>query len=302
MENAFSQGKWLEVLRLAKELPKTDYWKQQSATLVQQATDKANAEAEQTLHTAYGKAISRDFDGALTALKQLPADVPAHAKVEEKIQEYTEKQQIQAVVNLQRAYDRAIAKDFGGALEYLQKIPKGTIVYAKAQAKIQEYTQKKKIQAENWLATAYTQALAQNFRGALASLEKVPSGTSLDAKVQEKTAEYTDKLNAWSNFWLQKAIQQASQKNYAGALSTLRKIPIGTDAYSQARDKISEYTEKQHQVGKNAGTAQPVAAALRQDLRAIPASPSIDRPSALVPDPFAPTLNSSDRMWNVNLH
>lgn len=302
MEDAFNQGKWLEVLRLAQELPKVDYWKQQSATIVQQATEKANAEAEKTLDTAYGKARTKDFSGALTTLKQVPEDIPIHTKAQEKIQEYTEKQQIQAVVNLQRAYDRATVKDFKGAIVHLQKIPAGTTVYTKAQQKIQEYTQKQKILAENWLATAYSQAIAHNFQGALTSLEKIPAGTDLDAKVQEKTAEYTDKLNAWANYWLKKANQQASKKNFRGALVTLGKIPLGTDAYAQARDKIAEYAGKQRQqVGKKAAPTQPVAVAPDRDLLSPPAYPLVDRSSARLPDSSIPELNSNSRVGGMEL-
>ncbi|UBF24731.1 protein kinase [Kovacikia minuta CCNUW1] len=300
MEAAFAQGQWLEVLRLAEKLPKVDYWKQQSESLVQQATEKANSETEKTLHTAYDRAIVRDFGAALTTLKQIPEAAPLHTKASEKIQEYTEKQQIQAVVNLQRAYDRAIVKDFSGAIAHLQKIPEGTTVYTKAQQKIQEYIRKQKIQAENWLATAYSQAIARNFQGALTSLEKAPSGTSLDSKIQEKTAEYTDKLNAWANFWLKKANQQANKKNFRAALVTLSKIPLGTDAYSQAREKIAEYKVKQRQqIGKKSKPTPPLAAADRD--RADPAYPLIDRQSISLPNGSIPGLDSYTRDFGVDL-
>lgn len=55
--------------------------------------------AHQLLQTAYNRAVERDFTGAVSWLKQIPEGTLAHSKVEAKLAEYTEKQQLQAQAN-----------------------------------------------------------------------------------------------------------------------------------------------------------------------------------------------------------
>ncbi|NJP08666.1 MAG: protein kinase [Leptolyngbyaceae cyanobacterium RU_5_1] len=241
-EQALNQGKWAEVRQLTQDLPKIPYWERRGAAVSQQANGKAETEANQLLQTAYDHARSRHFTEAIAVLKRVPADVPAAAIAQAKIQEYTQEQAIKAQSDLQKAYDRAIVREFTAALDYLRKIPTGTPAYAIAQQKVLEYTQKQKIRAQVLLRAANEKAANQDFLAALTSLEKVSQGSHLDPKVEVKIAEYTDRLNQQANQWLQKANQQANLGDMSGALASLEKVAIGTPAYAQARDKIAEYS------------------------------------------------------------
>lgn len=145
---ALQQGNELAVLQQAQGLPQIDYWQQRVQPLVQQSISQAEAAAAQLLRDAYGRAIVKDFTGAIVALKQIPEGTSVYTKAQEKLREYGEKQQIQAISHLQVAYDQAEAKTFDQALEALQKISGETRTYAIAQAKIREYTEKQRIQTE----------------------------------------------------------------------------------------------------------------------------------------------------------
>lgn len=245
IEDAFSQGKWLDVLKQSQKLPNIKYWQQQSVTLVQQALTNANADATQRLSTAYNFATEKNFTQAIAQLQQIPEGTTLYPQARQKIREYSEKLQIRSVVFLQRAYDRAIIGDFTGALTFLNDIPPDTIAYPKAQQKIREYTMKQKVQAESLLSKAIYRAERQDLVGAIAALGKIPPGTPVDTRVQEKTAEYTEKLYVLADRWLQQANEYARSNNLKRALALLEKIPLGTPAYATAREKIAEYTGKQ---------------------------------------------------------
>lgn len=147
-KTAFQQGNGLAVLQQAQGLPQNSYWQAQVKPLVEQSISQAEATAAQLLRDAYGRAIVKDFAGAIVALKQIPEGTSVHAKAQEKLREYGEKQQIQAVSYLQIAYDQAETKAFDKALETLQKISADTPTHATAQTKTREYIEKQRIRAE----------------------------------------------------------------------------------------------------------------------------------------------------------
>jgi len=142
VETAFKQNQWDEVLTAAAKLPRTSFWQEKSQSMVQQAQYQVEKEAYQLLQKAYDCAESRDFTSALNYLKQISKQATVYAKVQPKLTEYQEKQQIKADRLLQKAYDRASDQDFAAALNYLKQVPETTSAYPQAQAKIVEYTQK----------------------------------------------------------------------------------------------------------------------------------------------------------------
>jgi serine/threonine protein kinase len=260
MVNASNQGNWLEVLRQQKNIPPIAYWQDQATSLAREATDNANVAAQQLFTQAQTQAEKHKFAEAVASLKQIPQGTSVYAQAQEALRNYAQKQEGQSKTLLQNAFDRAIVRDFSSALAYLKQIPESDPTYAKAQEKIQEYTLKETIQAKSWLVAAYQQAEAKDFVAALTSLQKIPAGTTVDATVKEKTKEYTEKLYIWSNYWLQKANEQADAGDYGNAVASLKKIPIGTPAYSEAREKIDLYTAKKQQQPQNLATAKPSSA------------------------------------------
>ena len=107
-------------------------------------TEKQRLKGDYLLQQAYSRAVDKDFKGALPYLKKIPKDTPAYAKAQQKIAEYTQKQQIKANYLLQRAYDQAIARNFTQALDYLKQVPEDAPTYPKVREKILEYTEKQR--------------------------------------------------------------------------------------------------------------------------------------------------------------
>jgi len=113
-----------------------------------QSINPAETSAAQALREAYGRAIVKDFAGAIALLKTIPADTSVYARAQAKLREYSEKQQIQAVSYLQTAYNQAETKAFDHAIETLQDISQDTSAYVTAQTKMREYTEKQRIRAD----------------------------------------------------------------------------------------------------------------------------------------------------------
>ncbi len=145
--SAFQRDDWLAVLQQAQGMPPIAYWQNRIQVLVKQSTQQADSAAAALLKTAYDRAIAKDFGGAITALTQIPAGTSVSTRAQEKLREYREKQQIQAVSYLQVAYNRAESKEFDQAIEALKQIAADAAVYPKAQTKMREYTEKQQIRA-----------------------------------------------------------------------------------------------------------------------------------------------------------
>ncbi len=188
---------------------------------------------------------------------------------------------------LQQAYNRATDKDFVGALNILQQIPKQTKVYAKVQPKIAEYTEKRRIKADSLLQQAYRRATKQDFTGALALLKQIPNDTPAYAKAQPKITEYTQQQRFKASRLLQRAYNRASVRDFTRALEYLQQIPKDTPAYSKAQEKIVEYTEAQ---GLKAVTQKDKALTNR-------AAPT--QPFQL--DPFTRSQLSNDSSWSQQI-
>ncbi len=188
---------------------------------------------------------------------------------------------------LQQAYDRAIDKDFSGALNILQQIPKQTKVYAKVQPKIAEYTQKRRIKADYLLHQAYNRATKQDFTGALALLKQIPSDTPAYAKAQPKITDYTQKQSIMANRLLQRAYNLASVRDFTRAVEYLQQIPANTPAYSKAQTKILEYTQ-----------AQELKTATKKDTAPIN---RIAVTQSFKLDPFTGSQLSNDSSWSQEI-
>ncbi|WP_414528277.1 protein kinase domain-containing protein [Nodularia chucula] len=141
-EQALNERRWSDVLDVAPKLPDILYWQSKVDQLVQQAQVNIETETQNLLSQAYEKAIAREFSTAIEYLRQIPPESSAGALVQEKLAEYNEKRQIRAAYFLYNAQMKASVGDFNGAVKFLRKVPKNTPVYAQAQAKINEYTQK----------------------------------------------------------------------------------------------------------------------------------------------------------------
>ncbi|HYW19950.1 MAG TPA: serine/threonine-protein kinase [Nodularia sp. (in: cyanobacteria)] len=148
-EQALHGGRWSDVLDIAPKVPDILYWQSKVNILVQQAQVSIEKQTQNLLSQAYEKALAREFSTAIEYLRQIPQESSAGALVQHKLAEYSEKRQIRAAYFLHNAKIKASIGDFNGAVKLLRKIPKNTPVYAQAQAKVNEYTQKQQLQVKN---------------------------------------------------------------------------------------------------------------------------------------------------------
>lgn len=141
-QQALAESKWSDVIKLANEVPDILYWQVKVNELTQQAKSNIEVETQKLLAKAYAKAEARDFSTALEYLRQIPPESKAGALVQEKLVEYNQKRQIRAAYFLHQARKQALAGNFNHAVAFLRKIPEDTPVYAQAQLKLNEYSQK----------------------------------------------------------------------------------------------------------------------------------------------------------------
>lgn len=183
IQTAFAQNQWSDVLDLAEHIPNIAVWEQKIAPIANQAQANLDKEAYQLLQQAYNRAIDRDFSTALKYLKKIPNRTKVYPKVQSKIAEYTQKENIKSEYLLQEAYSRAATSDFTGALEYLKQIPQDTPTYSQAQKKIEEYTEKQRMLAHRLLQRASHRLNVQDFTGAIAYLPQITENPSANQSI-----------------------------------------------------------------------------------------------------------------------
>ncbi|MEH2409252.1 serine/threonine-protein kinase [Nostoc sp.] len=148
-ETAFHESRWSDVLHTASKVPNILYWQSKTRKLVQQASVNIETQTQDILAKAYEKAREKDFSTALQYLRLIPQESHAGTLVQEKLAEYNRKRQIRAAYFLQKAYKQASIGDFDRAVKFLRNIPNDTLVYAQAQVKLNEYTQKQRVRTDN---------------------------------------------------------------------------------------------------------------------------------------------------------
>ena len=163
-ENAVSEGRWSDVLKVAPIVPDILYWQTKTDRLVAQANRHIEVQSKTLLAKAYERAGAKDFNEALNYLNQIPKNNSTNPVVELKVAEYTQKRHVRAAYILQQAYKKATNQEFNAAVKYLEQIPEDTSVYATAQAKLIEYTQKQRFATgeEVAMSTAQTSNLTRN--------------------------------------------------------------------------------------------------------------------------------------------
>lgn len=140
---------------------------------------------------------------------------------------------------LQQAYNRAIARDFAGALDSLDRIPSGTSAYEFARAKILEYTEKQRykleVEAHQLLQQAYNRAESKDFAAALGFIKQIPKGTLAHAQVQTKLVEYSKKQRQWTE-----TLEATGIKPSSNAIAAASQQPMLQSAPSLEISKRSD--------------------------------------------------------------
>lgn len=193
IEQAFKDNRWADVLRSASQVPDILYWQSKTDKLVEQAHINVEAESKNLLAKAYQKAGARDFSSALDYLQQIPTESSTSSVVKQKLAEYNQKRQVRAAYFVQEAYNKAATGDFDGAVGFLQQVPQDTPIYAQAQAKLIEYSQKQRLQADKIPSD-------DSRRSQLPEIEKVATspitkGMWTDSFISSKTATKLDNFH-----------------------------------------------------------------------------------------------------------
>ncbi|MEB3220234.1 MAG: serine/threonine-protein kinase [Nostocales cyanobacterium 94392] len=145
---AFKESRWTDVIRSKANIPNIKYWQTKTDRLIEQAQIYIEAQKDEYLAKAYEKAEEKDFNSALHFLRQISRESKDTNLVQQKFAEYKQKQLVRATYLLQQGYNQAELGKFDEAIDFLQKIPKDTPAYAKAQVKLAEYNSKKRLVAQ----------------------------------------------------------------------------------------------------------------------------------------------------------
>lgn len=199
IQQAYDQSQWRSVLSGAAKMPAISYWQIQIEPMVQKAAAEMAPDAEKFLQQAYDRANQKDFASAISLLEQVSYGTPVYDTAQAQIKQYQEQHQQQleylAHRQLQQAYDRAVNRDFAGALQLLGQIPQGTSAYEIVQQKIAEYSRKQEIKANLVLQQAYEKAAAGDYSRAIHLLRQVPRGTTAYEIGQTKIVQYSQHIH-----------------------------------------------------------------------------------------------------------
>ncbi|MEH2148014.1 serine/threonine-protein kinase [Nostoc sp.] len=176
---AFHEGRWSDVLQAAAQVPNILYWQSKTDKLVQKASVNIEIQTQDLLAKAYEKAGIKDFSAALQYLRQIPQESHAGALVQEKLAEYDRKRQIRAAYFLQKAYRKASIGDFDRAVKFLKNIPQDTLVFAQAQVKLNEYTQKQRVLADNQKVASAKKTNSSTLKNSVPRIEYLQGGNYL---------------------------------------------------------------------------------------------------------------------------
>jgi serine/threonine protein kinase len=185
-----------------------------------------------------------NFEGAIAIANKIPQGSPAHqnaliakrqwrqewnlaASQFEAIQTAFDEQRWQDVINTAREIPD---------LSYWQQQVAPFVVAAEPQLEVE---------AQQLLQEASERAAQKDFAGALALIKQISPETPTGAEVKQKLFEYNQKQRIKAESSLQKAYQQAVEKNFSQALEYLAEIPEDTPAYEVAQIKMAEYSQKQ---------------------------------------------------------
>ncbi|AOY81279.2 serine/threonine-protein kinase [Moorena producens JHB] len=163
-EQAFYQERWSDVLEGYHKMPSIGYWQKKMEPLVNKAKPRLEAEAQGLLKQAYKQALAQEFSNAIALLEQIHPETRTGTKVQAKLKEYQQKQQIRAEYLLQEAYEQGGQGNFIKALVYLSQIPKETPTYQKARIKIAEYSRKQHLKEEVERQAALARAVLEKQR------------------------------------------------------------------------------------------------------------------------------------------
>lgn len=131
------------------------------------------------------------------------------------------------------------------AIRTVTQIPYTSYWRSKREQLIEKTETNLEAKTQSLLNQAYATAEKKDFSTALKYLEQIPPESSAGAIVKQKLAEYNQKQQLRSKYFLHSAYRKALNKNFTSAIKFLEKIPQDSDVYPQAQNKLKEYRQKQ---------------------------------------------------------
>lgn len=145
---------------------------------------------------------------------------------------------------LERATEQYQAGNFDEALALAKSIPSDSAVYQKSLTTVQQW------RSEWDKSAAQFQNAEQAFkdgrwREVLETARRAPNNSYWQHKLELLAEQAKPQVEAESQHLLKQAYKLAAVKDFAGALTILKKIPPETDTGSKIQPKLKEYSHKQ---------------------------------------------------------
>ena len=199
--------------------------------------------ATETLYKAIAKYQSGDLQKAINLAQSIPLDSNIYAEAQASIEEWQQQWQKDAehYISAEKAFKESRWTDI---LTYAAKVTVNSYWQAKIQPLVEQAKVNIEAQAQTLLAKAYAKAEERDFSTALYYLQQIPEESSAGTIVKQKLAEYNQKRQVRSGYYVYQAHNQASVGDFFGAIKLLERVPKDTDVYAQARVKLQEYSQK----------------------------------------------------------
>jgi hypothetical protein len=186
----YQAGDLQKALALAKSIPTHSNIYPEAQATIEEWQHQWHLAAEQ-----YQLAAQAFDEGRWSDVLGISPKVPDILYWQSKVDKLVQQSQVnidrQTNKLLAKAYEKALARDFSTAIEYLRQIPQESAAGALVQEKLAEYNQKQQIRAAYFLHNAKMKASRGDFNGAVKFLRKIHRNTPVYAQAQAKLNEYT---------------------------------------------------------------------------------------------------------------
>jgi serine/threonine protein kinase len=188
----YQSGDLDSAIALAKSIPPTSNVYPEAQATIQEWEQQWQVAASKYNHAEKAMSDGR-WSEVLQAAPQVPDILYWQVKTDRLVAQAKTKIEVQGKGLLAKAYEKAAAKDFHKALNYLEQVPRQADINGVVDQKIIEYTDKSQIRAAYLLQEAYKKASDRDFATAIKLLEQIHQDTYVYITAQAKLVEYTQK-------------------------------------------------------------------------------------------------------------
>lgn len=198
----------------------------------------------ETLSQAITEYQAGNLEKAITLAKSIPTYSNVYPEAQETIIEW-QKQWRTDTENYLIAEQSLDEGNLSTALSTIPQIPYTSYWRSKREKLIEKTQISLQEKTRTLLNQAYSSANNKDFSAAIEYLQQIPPESSEASTVKQKLAEYNQKLEIRSSYFLHLAYKKALTNDFGTAIKFIEKIPKNTDVYIQAQSKLKEYKEKQ---------------------------------------------------------